>query len=151
MKRREFITLLCSVGAWPLAARAAGAQIGFLGAATAAGYAKLFEAFKAGLSDLGYLEGKNIVIHSRWAEENYDRLAALANELVALKVDVLVTHGTPATGALRTATATIPIVMAVTGDADKTGLIQTLARPGSVAPSSEAPAQRAAAYNSLKR
>jgi len=135
MKRREFITLIGgSVAAWPLAVRAQQAkiaQIGFLGAATAAGYAKLFEAFKAGLSDLGYLEGKNIVIHSRWAEENYDRLAALANELVALKVDVLVTHGTPATGALRTATATIPIVMAVTGDADKTGLIQTLARPGS--------------------
>jgi len=134
MKRREFITLIGgSVAAWPLAVRAQQAkiaQIGFLGAATAAGYAKLFEAFKAGLSDLGYLEGKNIVIHSRWAEENYDRLAALANELVALKVDVLVTHGTPATGALRTATATIPIVMAVTGDADKTGLIQTLARPG---------------------
>src|SRR5262249_29303276 len=134
MRRRDFITLLGgAVTALPLAVRAQQtkiAQIGFLGAATAAGYAKLFEAFKAGLSDLGYLEAKNIVIHSRWAEENYDRLAALANELVALKVDVLVTHGTHATGALRTATATIPIVMAVTGDADKTGLIQTLARPG---------------------
>ena len=134
MRRREFITLVGGAASWPLAARAQQAkiaQIGFLGAATAAGYAKLFESFKAGLSDLGYIEGKNIVIHSRWAEENYDRLAALANELVALKVDVLVTHGTPATGALRTATATIPIVMTVTGDADKTGLIQTLARPGS--------------------
>jgi len=134
MKRREFIALLGgAVTGLPLALHAQQAkiaQIGFLGAATAAGYAKLFEAFKAGLRDLGYLEGKNIVIHARWAEENYDRLAALANELVALKVDVLVTHGTPATGALRTATATIPIVMAVTGDADKTGLIQTLARPG---------------------
>jgi putative ABC transport system substrate-binding protein len=134
VRRREFITLVGGAASWPLAARAQQAkiaQIGFLGAATAAGYAKLFESFKAGLSDLGYIEGKNIVIHSRWAEENYDRLAALANELVALKVDVLVTHGTPATGALRTATATIPIVMTVTGDADKTGLIQTLARPGS--------------------
>ena len=134
MRRREFIALIGSAAAsWPLAARgqqAKIAQIGFLGAATAAGYAKLFEAFKAGLRDRGYLEGKNIVIHTRWAEDNYDRLAALANELVALKVDVLVTHGTPATGALRTATATIPIVMAVTGDADKTALIQTLARPG---------------------
>jgi putative tryptophan/tyrosine transport system substrate-binding protein len=134
MKRRNFIAGLATTSAaWPISVRAQQAKIariGFLGAATAAGYAKLFEAFKAGLRDLGYLEGKNIEIYSRWAEENYDRLAALANELVALKVDVLVTHGTPATGALRTATATIPIVMAVTGDADKTGLIQTLARPG---------------------
>jgi putative tryptophan/tyrosine transport system substrate-binding protein len=134
MRRREFITVLGSAASsWPLAARgqqAKIAQIGLLGAATAASYARQFEAFKAGLRDLGYLEGKNIVIHTRWAEEHYDRLAALANELVALKVDVLVTHGTPATGALRTATATIPIVMAVSGDADKTGLVQTLARPG---------------------
>jgi putative tryptophan/tyrosine transport system substrate-binding protein len=134
MRRREFITFLSgTVAAWPLAARAEQAkiaQIGFLGAATAAGYAKQFEALQAGLRDLGYLEGKNIVIHSRWAEEKYDRLAALANELVALKVDVLVTHGTPATSALKKATATIPIVMAVSGDAEKTGLIQTLARPG---------------------
>jgi putative ABC transport system substrate-binding protein len=134
MRRREFISLLGGAATGlPLAVRAQQtriAQIGFLGAGTPAGYAKQFEAFNAGLRDLGYLEGKNIEIHSRWAEENYDRLAALANELVALKVDVLVTHGTPATGALRTATATIPIVMAVSGDADKTGLIQTLARPG---------------------
>src|SRR6516164_1328689 len=125
-RRRDFITLLGGAAtALPVAVRAQQAkiaQIGFLGAATAAGYAKLFEAFKAGLRDLGYLEGKNIVIHSRWAEDNYDRLAVLANELVALTVDVLVTHGTPATGALRTATATIPIVMAVTGDADKNGV-----------------------------
>src|SRR6516164_5099414 len=78
-RRRDFITLLGGAAtALPLVVRAQQAkiaQIGFLGAATAAGYAKLFEAFKAGLSDLGYLEGKNIVIHSRWAEENYDRLA----------------------------------------------------------------------------
>ena len=133
MRRREFIRIIGGAAAWPFAAGAQQpiAQIGFLGAATAAGYAKLFEAFQVGLHDLGYSEGKNIVMHSRWAEEKYDRLQLLANELVALKVDVLVTHGTPATGALRQATATIPIVMAVSGDADKTGLIQTLARPGS--------------------
>jgi putative ABC transport system substrate-binding protein len=133
MRRREFIRIMGGAAAWPFAAGAQQpiAQIGFLRAATAAGYAKLFEAFQVGLHDLGYLEGKNIVMHSRWAEEKYDRLPLLANELVALKVDVLVTHGTPATGALRQATATIPIVMAVSGDADKTGLIQTLARPGS--------------------
>jgi putative tryptophan/tyrosine transport system substrate-binding protein len=134
MRRRDFIKAVAgSAIAWPLtthAQQARIAQIGFLSSATATGYAKKFEALQAGLRDFGYLEGKNIVIHSRWAEGNYNQLAALASELVALKVDVLVTHGTPATSALKKATATIPIVMAVSGDAEKTGLIQTLARPG---------------------
>ena len=134
MRRRDFIKVVAgSAIAWPLTTRAQQArtaQIGFLSSTTAVGYAKKFEALQAGLRDLGYLEGKNIVIHSRWAEGKYDRLAALAGELVALKVDVLVTHGTPATSALKKTTATIPIVMATSGDADKTGLIQTLARPG---------------------
>jgi putative tryptophan/tyrosine transport system substrate-binding protein len=133
MRRREFIAGVGAVAAWSRSTRAQQvrvAQIGFLSSATAAGYAKKFEALQAGLRDFGYLEGKNIVIHSRWAEGNYNQLAALASELVSLKVDVLVTHGTPATSALKNATATIPIVMAVSGDADKTGLIQTLARPG---------------------
>jgi putative tryptophan/tyrosine transport system substrate-binding protein len=76
------------------------------------------------------VEGKNVVIRSRWAEGNYHQLDALANELVALKVDVPVTHGAPAASALKKATATIPIVMAVSGDADKLGLIHTLAQPG---------------------
>jgi putative tryptophan/tyrosine transport system substrate-binding protein len=134
MRRRDFIKVVAvSVVTWPPAARAQRARIakiGFLSSATATGYAKKFEALQTGLRDFGYLEGKNIVIHSRWAEGNYNQLAALASELVALKVDVLVTHGTPATGALKKATATIPIVKAVSGDAEKTGLIQTLARPG---------------------
>ena len=134
MRRRDFIKVIAgSAAAWPLAAHAQQAkiaQIGFLSSATAAGYAKKFEALQAGLRSFGYLEGKNIVIHSRWAEGNYNQLAALASELIALKVDVLVTHGTPAASALKKATATIPIVMAVSGDADKTGLIQSLARPG---------------------
>jgi putative ABC transport system substrate-binding protein len=134
MRRRDFIKVVAgSAIAWPLTTRAQQArtaQIGLLSSATAVGYAKKFEALQAGLRDLGYLEGKNIVIHSRWAEGKYDRLTALAGELVALKVDVLVTHGTPATSALKKATETIPIVMAVSGDADKTGLIQSLSRPG---------------------
>jgi putative tryptophan/tyrosine transport system substrate-binding protein len=134
MRRRDFIKVVPgSAIARPLtthAQQAKIAQIGFLSSATATGYAKKFEALQAGLRDFGYLEAKNIVIHSRWAEGNYNQLAALASELVALKVDVLVTHGTPATNALKKATATIPIVMAVSGDAEKTGLIQTLARPG---------------------
>jgi putative ABC transport system substrate-binding protein len=133
MRRREFITLLSGAAAWPLAVRAQQssiAKIGFLGAGTAAGYAKQFEAFQSGLRDPGYIEGENIIVYSRWAQGEYDRLAPLAAELVALGVAVLVTHGTPGTSAAKKVTATIPIVMAVTGDADKTGLIQQLARPG---------------------
>jgi putative ABC transport system substrate-binding protein len=133
MRRREFITLLGSAATWPPLARAQErriAEIGFLGAGTAAGYARLFEAFQSGLHDLGYVEGKNIIVYSRWANGEYDQLAALAAELVARNVAVLVTHGTPATSALKKVTATIPIVMAVSGDADRTGLIQNLARPG---------------------
>ena len=134
MRRRDFITLLGGAAVtWPLALRAQQssiAKIGFLGAGTAAGYAKQFEAFQSGLHDRGYIEGKNIIVYSRWAQGEYDRLAALASELVALGVSVLVTHGTPGTSAAKKVTATIPIVMAVTGDADKTGLIEQLARPG---------------------
>jgi putative ABC transport system substrate-binding protein len=88
------------------------------------------EAFRAGLRDFGYAEGENIIIEFRWAEGKYDRLPDLAKELVRLKVDVLVTHGTPGGFAAKRATATIPIVMAVIGDAIGTGLVPSLARPG---------------------
>jgi putative tryptophan/tyrosine transport system substrate-binding protein len=87
------------------------------------------EAFRAGLGDLGYVEGKNIIIEFRWAEGRYDRLPNLADELVHLKFDVLVTHG-PRGLAAKRATATIPIVVAITGDAIQTGLVPSLARPG---------------------
>ena len=105
-------------------------RIGFLGAVSASGYAPQLEAFRQGLRDLGYVEGKNIVIEFRWAEGKYDRLPGLAAELVHLKVDVLVTHGTPGARAAKGATTTIPIVMAVTGDAVATGLVASIARPG---------------------
>ena len=87
MQRREFITLLGGATvAWPLAARAQQSakvfRIGFLGATSASGWASRVEAFRLGLRDLGYVEGKNIVIEFRWAEENYDRLPDLAAELV---------------------------------------------------------------------
>jgi putative ABC transport system substrate-binding protein len=82
------------------------------------------------LRDLGYVEGKNLVMEFRWADGMYDRLPNLAAELVRLKVDVIVTGGTPGTRAAKQATATIPIVMAVSGDAVATGLIASLARPG---------------------
>jgi putative ABC transport system substrate-binding protein len=135
MRRREFISLLG--GATVILPRAVFAQqpervfrIGFLGAASASGYASRVEAFRAGLRDFGYVEGENIIIEFRWAEGKYDRLPDLANELVRLPVDVLVTHGTPGGLAAKRATATIPIVVAVTGDAIATGLVPSLARPG---------------------
>jgi putative ABC transport system substrate-binding protein len=88
------------------------------------------EALRAGLRDLGYAEGRNIFIEFRWAEGKYDRLPSLADELVRLNVDVLITAGTPGTRAAKRATSRIPIVMAVSGDAIATGLIDSLARPG---------------------
>ncbi len=105
-------------------------RIGFLGAASLSGYASLVEAFRQGLRDLGYVEGKNIVIEYRWADGRYDRLPDLAAELVRLKVEVLVTHGTPGTLAAKQATKTIPIVMALSGDAVATGIVASVARPG---------------------
>jgi putative ABC transport system substrate-binding protein len=87
------------------------------------------EALRAGLRDLGYLEGKNVVIDYRWAEGKYDRLSDLAGELVRLRVDVLVTHGTPGALAAKRATTTIPIVVATSADAVASGLVESLARP----------------------
>lgn len=104
-------------------------RIGFLGIPSAAQYASRLAAFRAGLSDLGYIEGKNIVIEFRWADGNNSRLPELAAELVRLNVDVIVTHAAGALAA-RQATTTIPIVMTVGGDAVATGLATSLARPG---------------------
>src|SRR5947207_4783018 len=92
--------------------------------------AVLFAAFREGLRKLGYVEGQNIQIESRWAEGNYDRLPGLAAELVGLKVDVIVTYGTPASQAAKRATGTIPIVMAGIIDPVASGLVTNLARPG---------------------
>jgi putative tryptophan/tyrosine transport system substrate-binding protein len=103
-------------------------RIGLLGSVTAAGYARQLEALRQGLRELGYVEGKNLVIEYRWAEGKYDRLVELAAELVRLKVNLIITHGTPGSRAAKEATSTIPIVIAATGDA--TGLVQSLARPG---------------------
>ena len=90
----------------------------------------LLDVLRQGLRDLGYVEGKNIVIEYRWAEGKYDRLPELAAELVRLEVSIIVTHGTPGSLAARRATTTIPIVMAISGDAVATGLVQSIARPG---------------------
>ena len=105
-------------------------RIGFLGGASAAGYANLLGALRLGLGDLGYVEGKNITVDYRWADGQYDRLPALAGELVRLKVDLIITQGTPAALAAKKATTTIPIVMAIVGNPVETGIVASLARPG---------------------
>ena len=111
MRRRDFITLLGgAAAAWPLTARGQQtgkvARIGLLGPASAKSHG--VEALRAGLRDLGYVEGRDIVIEYRWAEGRYERLAELAAELVRLKVDVILTYGTPGVLAAKQATMTIP-------------------------------------------
>jgi putative ABC transport system substrate-binding protein len=134
-RRRAFITLLGGAAAWPLAARAqqpAGKifRIGFVGLPTADSLPKRPEAFRAGLRDLGYQEGRNVNIEYRWANEQYERLPALFAEMVGLNVDVIVTHGTPGILAAKQVTTTIPIVFAAAGDAVASGLVSSLSRPG---------------------
>jgi ABC-type uncharacterized transport system substrate-binding protein len=121
-----FLAAPCATMAQPTAS---APRIGFLGTTTAAGSASWLEAFRAGLRDLGYVEGKNVVIEYRWADDKYDRLPVLAEELVRLKVDVLVTHTTPGALAAKRATTTIPIVMVTSSDAVRTGIVASLARP----------------------
>jgi putative tryptophan/tyrosine transport system substrate-binding protein len=105
-------------------------RIGFLGPNSAASTSSRMESLRAGLRDLGYVEGKNLVIESRWADGNYDRLPDLATELVGLKVDLILTSGTPGTRAAKSATTTIPIIMVTSGDPVAVGLVASLARPG---------------------
>src|SRR5215218_4441108 len=135
MRRREFITLVAgSAGAWPFVARAQEAtksyRIGFVGLPSAGSLPERPEAFRAGLRDLGYQEGRNIVIEYRWAEGRYERLPALFAELVRLNVDVIVTHGTPGALAAKQVTNTVPIVVAVIADPEASGVVATLAKPG---------------------
>jgi putative ABC transport system substrate-binding protein len=105
-------------------------QIGFLGAASPYAIEARIEAFRQGLRELGYVEGKNIIIEYRYAEGKYDRLPALAAELVRLKVDIIITGSEPATRAAKEATVTIPIVMTQVGDPVGSGFVASLARPG---------------------
>jgi len=135
MERRSFLAVVSgSLLAVPLAADAQQPskvpRIGFLGAASAAGYASQLEALRTGLRDFGYVEDRTIAIEFRWAEGKYDRLPDLAAELARLKVDVLLTHGTPGTLAAKRATTTTPIVMTAAGDAVASGVVASLARPG---------------------
>ena len=133
--RREFAVAMAS--RLLAAPHNAGAQqagrlprLGYLGASSPTLEPEILEAFRQGLRDLGYVEGQSIAIEYRWAEGHEDRLPELATELVGLKVDVIVTTGTPGTLAAKRATQTIPIVMTATGDPLRSGLVTSLARPG---------------------
>src|SRR4051812_48247844 len=136
MKRREFMAVLGGATVWPVAARgqqpAKVAQIGFLGAASghSALAGRTLDAFRQGLQDLGYTEGRNIAIEERHADLDFDRLRDLAAELVRLDVAVIVAVPTPSAVAARSATGSIPIVMIAVGDPVRQGLVTSLAHPG---------------------
>src|SRR5438477_846109 len=139
MKRRHFIKLVGGMAmacpfvlhAQPLARVA---RIGFLGSASAPGSAKSVEALRTGLRDLGYVEGKNIVTEFRWAEGRYDRLSALVAELIRLKVDLIVTHGTPGTRAAKKATSTILLSWRSAATRSRRGLLRVSRGPKQTSP-----------------
>ena len=135
MMRRDFITLLGgAAAAWPLRAGAQQAgkvyRIGVLEMTSATLNVANVYALRAGLRQLGYFEGQNLVIEYRSVDGRDDRFPGLARELLALKVDVIVTRGTPAAKAAKNATSTVPVVMAASGDPLGTGLVTSLSRPG---------------------
>jgi putative ABC transport system substrate-binding protein len=134
MRRRTFIAALGSAAAWPVVARAQQpsrkVHIGALLPGTPASYLPRINALLEGLRDLGYEEGKTVTFEWRWWNDQVERLPELAAELVSLDVQAIVTAGTPAAKALKNATRSIPIIMAVIGDPVAAGLVDSLAHPG---------------------
>ncbi|MBM2812908.1 MAG: transporter substrate-binding protein [Chloroflexi bacterium] len=133
MNRRETIVALVALGAVPPAAEAQPAQkiyrVGFLGVTSLSDHSRQIAALREGLRDAGYHEGANLAIEYRWAEGKLGRLPGLATELVRLKVDLIVTHGTPGSRAAKQATTTIPIVFAAVSDPVRSGVVVSLSRP----------------------
>src|SRR5262245_28532384 len=134
MRRREFIALLGSgVAGWPLAARAEQPTmpvVGFLRSTPATGFAYIVDPFRQGLNDAGFVEGKNVAIEYRWADNQEDRLPGLAADLMRRQVAAIVGAGVPAAQAGKAATATTPIVFVIGADPRRVGLAASTNRPG---------------------